>query len=78
VTLKACIEGITGQTVAFGGYRAGTDMTFLSAAGVPTVIFGPGSIDHAHTVDEHISLNEFDLSIAIYTHLVATILGGAA
>lgn len=76
VTLKSCIEEVTGRTVAFGGYRAGTDMTFLSAVGVPTVIFGPGSIDHAHTVDEHISLDEFDLSIGIYTNLVTTILGG--
>lgn len=74
--LKTCVESATGRSATFGGYRAGTDMTFLAAAGVPTVIFGPGSISDAHTVDEVISLAEFDLSIEIYARLIESYLGG--
>lgn len=74
--LKASIEGVTRRPTEFSGYRAGTDMTFLSAAGVPTVIFGPGSISDAHTVDEKISLEQFDLSIEIYAQLIERVLGG--
>lgn len=74
--LKSAIEAVTGREATFGGYRAGTDMTFLAAAGVPTMIFGPGSIDHAHTVDEMIPLDEFDASIEIYARLIERFLGG--
>lgn len=74
--LKGCIEAATGRDATFGGYRAGTDMTFLAAAGVPTVIFGPGSISDAHTVDEKIKLTEFDLAIEIYARLIESCLGG--
>lgn len=75
--LASCIESVTGTPSTFGGYRAGTDMTFLAAVGVPTMIFGPGSISVAHTVDEMIPLDEFDASIEIYARLIDRVLGGA-
>lgn len=75
--LASCIESVTGAPCTFGGYRAGTDMTFLTAVGVPTMIFGPGSISVAHTVDEMIPLDEFDASIEIYARLIDRVLGGA-
>lgn len=74
--LAACTESVTGVPASFGGYRAGTDMTFLTAVGVPTMIFGPGSISVAHTVDEMIPLDEFDASIEIYARLIEHVLGG--
>lgn len=76
-TLKEAVESVTSRPAAFGGYRAGTDMTFLSAIGVPTMIFGPGSISDAHTVDESIPLDEFDASIEIYAHVIEHYLGTA-
>lgn len=76
-TLKRCIEEVTGREAAFGGYRAGTDMTFFTAAGVPTMIFGPGSISVAHTVDEMIPLDEFDAAVLVYARLAERFLGGA-
>ena len=36
----------------------GTDAAAIAAAGVPTVVFGPGSIRQAHTADEFIDLSE--------------------
>lgn len=38
------------------GMPYGSNASWLSAAGVPTVVFGPGSIDHAHTDDEWIEI----------------------
>ncbi len=40
------------------GVAYATDAAFLDAAGVPTVVFGPGSVAQAHTADEWIALDE--------------------
>jgi acetylornithine deacetylase ArgE len=36
----------------------GTDASTLAEAGVPSVVFGPGNIDQAHTCDEWVNLEE--------------------
>jgi acetylornithine deacetylase/succinyl-diaminopimelate desuccinylase-like protein len=49
------------------GVAYGTDAACYDAVGVPTVVFGPGSIEQAHTADEWIPLAEVDqASEAIY------------
>ncbi len=40
------------------GVPYGTDAAPIAAAGVPSIVFGPGSIDQAHTVDEWLPLEE--------------------
>jgi acetylornithine deacetylase len=40
--------------------RYGTNASVYAAAGVPCVVFGPGSIAQAHTADEWIDLAEVD------------------
>ncbi len=40
------------------GVPFGTDAPHYAATGCPTVVFGPGSIDQAHTADEWIDLNQ--------------------
>jgi len=40
------------------GVTFGTDASVLSESGIPSVVFGPGSIDVAHTRDEHIAIAE--------------------
>lgn len=40
------------------GVPFGTDASKLAAAGVPSVVFGPGSIDQAHTADEWLDLDQ--------------------
>ena len=40
------------------GFNAGSDARFLTHAGIPTVLFGPGSVaDDAHAVDESIQVD---------------------
>lgn len=40
------------------GVPYGSDATKMVAAGVPTIVFGPGSIDQAHALDEHVEIAE--------------------
>ncbi|HEY4235502.1 MAG TPA: M20 family metallopeptidase [Lacipirellulaceae bacterium] len=40
------------------GVPYGTDAAAIAASGVPTVVFGPGSILQAHTADEFIEMDE--------------------
>ena len=36
------------------GVPYGSDATKMTASGIPSIIFGPGSIDQAHTADEFV------------------------
>jgi acetylornithine deacetylase len=48
------------------GVPYGTDAPAISNEGVPTVVFGPGSIDQAHTADEFIMIEELELGADIF------------
>lgn len=58
-----------------GGHRVaaryGTNASVLAAAGVPAVVFGPGSIEQAHTADEWIELSQVDAAAETLRDLVA-------
>jgi len=47
------------------GVPYGTDASKLTRAGIPTVVFGPGSIDQAHTKDEWVELKQVTLAAEI-------------
>lgn len=55
-----------GRTAA----RYGTNASIFAAAGVPSVVFGPGSIAQAHTADEWIDLDEVDEAARILCGVV--------
>jgi len=40
------------------GVPYGTDAPHFAATGCPTVVFGPGSIDQAHTADEWVEIEQ--------------------
>lgn len=48
------------------GVNYGTNAEAFSDAGIPTVVFGPGSIAQAHTADEWIELEQLKLAAEIY------------
>ncbi len=52
------------------GVPYGTDASTFQAAGVPSVVFGPGSIDQAHTADEWIELHQLHQATEVL-HLFA-------
>jgi acetylornithine deacetylase len=57
--LGQCIDAVKGSheviTVPYG-----TDASTLAAAGIPSVVFGPGDIARAHTCDEWVPLDEVE------------------
>lgn len=49
------------------GVPYGTNAAAIGAAGVPSIVFGPGSIDQAHTADEWLALDQLvQASDALY------------
>ena len=57
------------DTVAFG-----CDGSKLAAAGIPTIILGPGDIAQAHTKDEYIALTDLEAGTAAYIDLARALL----
>jgi len=48
------------------GVPFGCDCTKLSRAGIPSLIFGPGSIDQAHTAAEFVDIDHVELAFDFY------------
>jgi acetylornithine deacetylase len=46
----------------------GTDASTLGEAGIPSVVFGPGSIVQAHTRDEWIAVDQLAPAVEILLH----------
>lgn len=53
------------------GALYGTNASRFAHAGVPSLIFGPGSIQQAHTVDEWIEIDQLHLAQEIYYRFCA-------
>lgn len=63
--LLKCIEGVAGKHRSLGVAYC-THASTISTAGVPAVVFGPGSIAQAHTEDEYIEIQQLDQAAEIY------------
>jgi acetylornithine deacetylase len=61
-------HGRAGELV---GVPYATDAAAIAATGVPTVVFGPGSIAQAHTADEFIDVEDLLLATEIF-HQIAS------
>jgi acetylornithine deacetylase len=56
-------QGLDTQT---HGVPFGSDASKLARKGIPTIIFGPGSIDQAHTDREYVELAQVDQAFEFY------------
>jgi acetylornithine deacetylase len=61
----------SGRSSGIVGVPYGTDASIISATGVPTVVFGPGSIAQAHTCDEFIEIDQLEFAADIF-HRIAS------
>jgi len=52
------------------GVPFGSDASKLARAHIPTIVFGPGSIDQAHTHDEHVPIHEVETALEFYKRFV--------
>ncbi len=62
------VDGFETTTVAYT-----SDVPILTAWGTP-LMFGPGSINHAHTGEEHVSLDELRGAVDVYERIVRGLL----
>ncbi|MGZ8900389.1 MAG: M20/M25/M40 family metallo-hydrolase, partial [Limisphaerales bacterium] len=63
---------ITRQT-APAGVDFFSDAAIIAAGGTPSIVFGPGNIAQAHTVDEWISLRSLDRATSILTRFLRSL-----
>ncbi|MDD2404689.1 MAG: M20/M25/M40 family metallo-hydrolase [Victivallaceae bacterium] len=60
------IDG-TPRQVAFG-----SDAYRMDAAGIPTVLWGPGSIAVAHTSDEYVEVEQLEQAVQFYYNIIVS------
>jgi acetylornithine deacetylase len=73
--LLAAISEVAGEHRKVG-VAYGTNASRISNAGVPSMVFGPGSIDQAHTKDEWVSIDELRQASDVYYRFCASIGNG--
>jgi acetylornithine deacetylase/succinyl-diaminopimelate desuccinylase-like protein len=61
----------SGREPAFGMDSAANDSSWLHAAGIDTVLLGPGDPPQAHATDEHVDAAEVVAAVEIYARLMA-------
>jgi acetylornithine deacetylase/succinyl-diaminopimelate desuccinylase-like protein len=69
-------EKAMGAPPALIGMPYGSDGSWLSAAGIPTVLFGPGSIDNAHTDDEWVEVADVARAAEVLAELARILAAG--
>jgi acetylornithine deacetylase len=73
--LGRSIESVTGGQKAIGVAYT-THAPRFAATGMPTVVFGPGSIEQAHTKDEWIEVDQMDKATEILIHFLTHLVPG--
>jgi acetylornithine deacetylase/succinyl-diaminopimelate desuccinylase family protein len=68
--LTALVQEVAGPTRRIAVPYA-TNGAFFAQTGVPTVVFGPGSIEQAHTADEWIDLRQVEQAAEVYYRFLA-------
>ena len=70
----AAVREVLGKEPAVAGFAGFTDARFPAAAGIPTILLGPGETGQAHRADEHVTLTELVHGAAIFERLVEQLL----
>lgn len=67
--LADALRDAAGRPPEFTGFNGYAEVEMLAAAGIPAVLFGPGSIDVAHAPDEYVPLDEVLQAAKVYALL---------
>jgi acetylornithine deacetylase len=63
--LAGIVRDVVGEC-RLTGVAYATDAPFFSSLGIPTVVFGPGSLAQAHTDEEWISLDQLEQAAEVF------------
>lgn len=66
---------VRGKEVLPQAFDASCEQCFLAAAGVKTVILGPGSLKQAHTQNEFLEVEQLEQAVAVYEQIAQQVLG---
>lgn len=69
VQLARTLLGEMGRNDEVCGVPFGSDASKFSRMGIPTILFGPGSIDQAHAAVEYVECAEVEKALAFYTEV---------
>ena len=58
-----------GRDDCVSGVPFGSDASKFSRMGIPTILFGPGSINQAHAAVEYVECAEVEKALAFYTEI---------
>ena len=73
--VKNALNKVINKDPTISGMKATTDMSILVNQGnIPSVIYGPGFIKQAHTVDEFIEVKRLVESSHVYTEILLNVL----
>lgn len=72
--METAAQRVLGQPVPRAGFPGGCAAMLALNAGTPAVIFGPGHIQQAHTVDEWVALEQIPLAARVYAAAALTYL----
>ncbi|WP_256757932.1 M20 family metallopeptidase [Cohnella sp. WQ 127256] len=64
--LSSSIQDATSQKPELMGFNGYAEVELLSAAGIPSVLYGPGSINVAHAPDEFVPMDEVIQAARVY------------
>jgi succinyl-diaminopimelate desuccinylase len=68
---------VTGTEADLSGFIGFSDAGLLDNMGkIPTVIFGPGDIEQAHSINEYVRINDVCIATRIYLQTIHSILKG--
>jgi acetylornithine deacetylase len=69
-TVRAAAAGVLGSRPPLGGASFWADSAFTSAAGIPTVLFGPGGAG-AHAAEEWVSIPDTEACASVLARVAA-------
>jgi succinyl-diaminopimelate desuccinylase len=73
ISCQHALDGV-GADSTLDGLIVNCDMTHFRAAGIPTVVIGPGELEVMHVPDESIDINELRRAVGIYEAILHRIL----
>lgn len=68
--LSQAHHAVLGADPAVGMWPSVSDAGWLSSAGIPTVIYGPGTLEQAHAIDERIAVRDLVTASKVYAGMV--------
>jgi acetylornithine deacetylase len=76
--LSACHKQVSGDPPEIRGVTYGSDLRlFTNHGNTPAILYGPGDVMHAHTVDEYVDLQEVVTATKVLALVITEWCGGS-